>query len=64
MQIDVTIDIDRRSGLTVEEFITEYFIPNKPVVLTDVVTEWPAYKNWNKEALNERFFTRHFIYLF
>lgn len=48
-------NIDRRSNITLEEFITDYFIPNRPVVLTDVVTKWPAFKNWSKESLIERY---------
>jgi hypothetical protein len=44
-------NIDRRSGLTLEQFITEYEIPNKPVVLTDVVPTWPCFKKWSKEGM-------------
>ena len=29
----------RRSGLTVEQFIAEYEVPNRPVVITDVVSK-------------------------
>ena len=29
--------IDRRAGLTVEEFRQQYELPNRPVILTDVV---------------------------
>ncbi|KAJ3001028.1 hypothetical protein HDV02_000097 [Globomyces sp. JEL0801] len=42
-----TDNIDRRSNLSMKEFIEEYGIPNKPVILTDVVTKWPAMKKWN-----------------
>lgn len=31
--------IERRSNLSLEEFIREYEIPNKPVIITDVVTK-------------------------
>lgn len=50
-------NIDRRSGLSmsVEDFIREYEEPNIPVVITDVVTTWPAYHLWTKEYLKEKF---------
>ncbi|ELR19391.1 Fbox domain containing protein [Acanthamoeba castellanii str. Neff] len=51
------LQVPRRSGLTVNEFIEEYVKPNKPVILTDVVTQWPAWKekSWTREALIKRF---------
>jgi hypothetical protein len=39
------LQVPRRSGLTVNEFIEEYVKPNKPVILTDVVTQWPAVRS-------------------
>ncbi|RIA98447.1 hypothetical protein C1645_685850 [Glomus cerebriforme] len=48
-------NIDRRSNLELSEFIREYAIPNKPVIITDVVTEWPAFKKWNMEYLVEKY---------
>ncbi|KAJ3319403.1 hypothetical protein HDV06_006356 [Boothiomyces sp. JEL0866] len=44
-------NIDRRSNMTLEAFIEEYMIPNRPVILTDVVQNWPAYKKWDFEYL-------------
>ena len=40
--------VERRSNLSLEEFIEEYEKPSKPVIITDVVTNWEAYKSWNK----------------
>jgi len=48
-------NIDRRSNLSLEEFMVEYLIPNKPVVITDVVTKWPAFQKWSKENLTEKY---------
>lgn len=45
--------IDKRSGLSLQEFIEEYETPNKPVILTDVVPGWPAYKEWQMPRLLE-----------
>eukprot|EP00667_Euglena_gracilis_P006218 EG_transcript_6270 len=44
-------NIDRRAGLTLEEFIEQYDMPNKPVMITDVVSQWPAMKKWTREHL-------------
>jgi hypothetical protein len=48
-------NIDRRAGLSVAEFDAEYGFPNKPVILTDQVPTWPAWKKWNKADLIRRF---------
>lgn len=46
-------DIDRveASELTIDEFITRYEIPNKPVVVTKAVNDWPALQKWSPEYL-------------
>lgn len=48
--------IERRSGLSFEQFLQEYEEPNKPVILTDIVTKWPAFADgkWSKEQLLQR----------
>jgi hypothetical protein len=50
-----THHIDRRSGLTVEEFIQQYEIPGKPVIITDAMKEWPANRNWTLAALLRKY---------
>lgn len=50
-----TENIDRRSGLRVEEFIEEYEASNKPVILTDVASAWPACRTWNREYFERVF---------
>lgn len=40
------IQIDRRTGLTREEFIENYLKPHKPVVFTDLSKDWAATKKW------------------
>lgn len=47
------IQIDRRSGLTREEFIENYLKPKKPVVFTDLAKDWEATKKWTFEYLKE-----------
>ncbi|KAI8813943.1 hypothetical protein BJ742DRAFT_734809 [Cladochytrium replicatum] len=44
-------NIERRSKLSLDEFISQYAEQNKPVVITDVVTEWPAFKKWTDQFL-------------
>eukprot|EP00050_Salpingoeca_kvevrii_P013581 m.29581 g.29581 ORF g.29581 m.29581 type:complete len:509 (-) comp5111_c0_seq2:77-1603(-) len=50
-------NIERRSNLSLAEFIEQYEKPNKPVVITDVVTSWPAFGKWSPASLRERFGT-------
>ena len=44
-------NIDRRSNLSLDEFIDQYALPNKPVIITDVVQTWPAYQKWSMKYL-------------
>eukprot|EP00743_Colponemidia_sp_Colp-15_P010542 GILK01011623.1.p1 GENE.GILK01011623.1~~GILK01011623.1.p1 ORF type:complete len:483 (-),score=71.96 GILK01011623.1:136-1479(-) len=65
---DAPDTIDRRSNLTMEEFTREYLVPNKPVILTDVVTQWPAFKEWNEQTLidkagDTKFFINSNVYM-
>ncbi len=48
-------EIDRRSGLTRESFKREYLDPMKPVIFTDLVKDWPAYKLWTFDYLIEKY---------
>jgi hypothetical protein len=45
----------RRSGLSVEAFIAEYELPNRPVILTDIADKWPARKKWTRPYLLQAF---------
>lgn len=49
------IQIDRRSGLTREEFIENYLKPKKPVVFTDLAKDWPAISKWTPEFLKTNY---------
>ncbi|KAJ3329349.1 hypothetical protein HDU91_003883, partial [Kappamyces sp. JEL0680] len=46
--------IDRRAGLTMDEFLQEYALPGKPVILTDIVANWPAYEKWTMDFFLKR----------
>jgi hypothetical protein len=41
--------IDRRRGLSYKAFVSEYLMPQKPVIITDGVKEWPALNKWTPE---------------
>lgn len=41
-------------ALTIEEFISRFELKNQPVVITDLVTKWPAYTLWNEKYLSEQ----------
>lgn len=47
------LPIDRRTGLTKNEFIKEYLEPKRPVVFTDLAKDWPATQKWTFEWLKE-----------
>lgn len=44
--------VDRRQGLSVEEFVREYEAKRVPVILTDVATEWPVFRLLQGEFKN------------
>ncbi|ONK68826.1 uncharacterized protein A4U43_C05F16420 [Asparagus officinalis] len=44
-------NIQRRKGISVEEFVSCFEEPNKPVLLEGCVDGWPAMKKWSKESL-------------
>lgn len=47
--------VDRRAGLTRQEFAAEYLLPSKPVVFTDLIDAWPAKSKWTIEFFKEKY---------
>jgi len=47
--------IERRSGLTREEFINEYEQHSRPVVFTDLAKDWPATEKWTFDYLQKTY---------
>ena len=47
--------IERRTGLTREEFIETYLKPKRPVIFTDLVKDWPATQKWTFEFLKAEY---------
>jgi LPS sulfotransferase NodH len=44
-------EIERRGGLTADDFVSNYYAANRPVVMTDAATEWAELKDWNPDRL-------------
>jgi histone arginine demethylase JMJD6 len=51
--------IERRSNLSNEEFIAQYLLPRRPVIITDVAEDWKALQ-WTPAFFKERFGDRIF----
>ncbi|WP_339836398.1 cupin-like domain-containing protein [uncultured Maribacter sp.] len=46
-------DIPRIRHITKENFINDYFKPQKPVVLEQAIEDWPAFNKWNLDYIKE-----------
>eukprot|EP01018_Ginkgo_biloba_P024962 Gb_23638 [translate_table: standard] len=44
-------NIERRTNLSLEDFITYFEEPNKPVLVSDALVNWGALKKWSREYL-------------
>lgn len=38
--------VERRSSLPLESFLRDYFLANRPVIITDCMSHWPAITKW------------------
>jgi hypothetical protein len=54
-QRDAPTSVERAAGLAPAAFFERYYATNTPVVLTDVVTSWPAFGRWTPAFLKQRF---------
>jgi hypothetical protein len=41
--------VPRKSQLSSNEFLTEYYSQNRPVIITNVLSRWPAMSKWDRE---------------
>ncbi|HBY67603.1 MAG TPA: cupin [Flavobacteriaceae bacterium] len=46
-------DIDRVETISKEDFIENYFKPQKPVVIERFIEDWPAYKKWDLDYMSK-----------
>src|ERR1700693_280921 len=51
-------DIDKREKLSRKEFLNEYVLKNRPVVLKDACKDWKAIGKWTPEFFKEKYGTR------
>ncbi|MBX3609532.1 MAG: cupin-like domain-containing protein [Hydrogenophaga sp.] len=47
--------VEKRSRVSLNEFVDKYVVGSRPVVLTDVAHDWPAMTRWSPEDLRARF---------
>ncbi len=53
MQLNLQ-DIPRVKGISKEDFLKDYFIPQRPVVFEDLSSDWPATKKWDFDYFEEK----------
>lgn len=46
--------IPRVKTITKEDFIKNYFKPQKPVVIEQFIEDWPAYSKWSLDYMKEK----------
>jgi hypothetical protein len=46
-------EIPRVHNITKDEFLRDYFKPQKPVVIENFIEDWPAYSKWNLEYMKK-----------
>jgi hypothetical protein len=47
--------IERRKDVSKEEFLEQYYATNTPVILTDMMNDWPALSLWNPEFFRTQY---------
>ncbi len=47
-------EVERRHKLSRDEFLTEYYSPNRPVIITGMMDDWPAMRKWSLDYFSER----------
>ncbi|MFN9174315.1 MAG: cupin-like domain-containing protein [Synechocystis sp.] len=50
-----SIEIDRRDNLSGEEFYADYYAQNKPVIITNMINQWPALSLWTPNYLKAHY---------
>jgi hypothetical protein len=47
--------VDKRANVSTDEFVSRYVRGCRPLVLTDVASDWPAMQRWSPQDLQARF---------
>jgi len=45
------VEVDRVKTITKQDFINNYFKPQKPVVIEEQILDWPAYNKWSLDYM-------------
>lgn len=53
MKLDLQ-NVPRVKNLSKEEFLRDYFIPQRPVVMENLSADWPARQNWTLDYFKEK----------
>jgi histone arginine demethylase JMJD6 len=53
--MQLTDQIDRRVGLSRDQFESEYLNPLRPVILTDAISHWRALGKWTPQFFKEKY---------
>jgi ribosomal protein L16 Arg81 hydroxylase len=48
-----TIPIERVKDITKKEFVEKYYKPQRPVLIENLITDWPAHKKWTIEYFQD-----------
>jgi len=48
-----TIPVDRVENISKEDFVKNYYKKQKPVLITGLTKDWPAYKKWTLDYIQE-----------
>jgi LPS sulfotransferase NodH len=46
--------VQRRPSLTTTEFFEDYYSQNRPVIMTEIMADWPAMTLWNGDYFKEK----------
>ncbi len=49
-----TIPVERVQKISKKEFVEKYYKPQRPVLIENLIEDWPAYKKWNIEYFQEQ----------
>ncbi|ACM29251.1 cupin-like domain-containing protein [Rhizobium rhizogenes] len=55
-------EISRIEGLPPDEFLLKFYAANRPVILTDIASKWPAVEKWSLEFLSETYGEEPIVY--
>jgi ribosomal protein L16 Arg81 hydroxylase len=47
--------IERRSQVACDDFVRDYYMANRPLILTDLADDWPAMTRWTPAYFADRF---------